>query len=109
MLVSVASALAHEAETPGTSDGKTNVVGRFGGEEFGVVLVERPRGGYPSRKTPSRSPSGCVSAEALRIEDAGVTLSMGVASYPEDGQTADELLDAADERLHAPSWAAATA
>lgn len=101
MLVSVASALSEEAETSGTSDGKTNVVGRFGGEEFGVVLVERPRGGYPSHEDAVAIAERIrSSAEALRIKQAGVTLSMSVASYPEDGLTADELLDAADGRLH---------
>ena len=81
MLVSVASALSEEAETPGTSDGKTNVVGRFGGEEFGVVLAERPRGGYPSREDAVAIAERMrSSAEALRVKEAGVTLSMGVAS-----------------------------
>jgi len=101
MLVAVASALAQEAETPGTSGGKTNVVGRFGGEEFGVVLVERPRGGYPSREDAVAIAERMrTAAESLRVEQAGVTLSMSVASYPEDGMTADELLDIADGRLH---------
>ena len=101
MLVSVAAALAHEMETPGTPDGQTNVVGRFGGEEFGVVLVERPRGGYPSHEDAVAIAERMrEAAEGLRIEQAGVTVSMGLASYPEDGQSADELLNVADERLH---------
>ena len=101
MLISVAAALAHETETPGASDGQTNVVGRFGGEEFGVVLVERPRGGYPSHEDAVAIAERMrEAAEGLRVEQAGVTVSMGLASYPEDGQSADELLNVADERLH---------
>jgi diguanylate cyclase (GGDEF)-like protein len=101
MLVSVATALANETETPGTSNGQTNVVGRFGGEEFGVVLVERPRGGYPSHEDAVAIAERMrAAAEALRVEQAGVTVSMGLASFPEDGQSADELLNVADERLH---------
>jgi diguanylate cyclase (GGDEF)-like protein len=101
MLVSVAGALAHEAETPGATNGQTNIVGRFGGEEFGVLLVECPSGGYPSFEDAVAIAERMRSAtEALRVRQAGVTLSMGLASYPQDGQTADELLNVADSRLH---------
>jgi diguanylate cyclase (GGDEF)-like protein len=102
MLVSIAKALTHEAETPGAANGQTNAVGRFGGEEFGVLLVECPQGGFPSHEAAVAMAERMRSAiEELRVQQAGVTLSMGLASYPEDGQTADELLNVADGRLHA--------
>jgi hypothetical protein len=44
-----------------------------------------------------------AAVESLRLEDASVTISVGVASYPESGPTPDTLLSAADEALHAAS------
>ncbi|HET6498629.1 MAG TPA: GGDEF domain-containing protein [Coriobacteriia bacterium] len=78
-----------------------NVLSRYGGEEFAVLLLEGAAGGAPG-------PTDAEAvAEALRraVEDArvaggGVTVSVGVACYPANGPTADALLAAADEALH---------
>lgn len=32
--------------------------------------------------------------------ESNVTISLGVASFPEDGQTPSEIIDAADKRLY---------
>jgi diguanylate cyclase (GGDEF)-like protein len=80
----------------------TDVVARYGGEEFVVLLLE------------TRSKEECVSvAERLRsmVEWCGfpraetqpngrITVSIGVSYCPEDGQSADELIQAADEALY---------
>jgi len=76
-----------------------DLVAKFGGDEFVIILPQTPREG------------ACVLAErinqavelkAFPLVDAGViTISVGVASFPENGSTAGELLEAADMALYA--------
>lgn len=72
---------------------------RYGGEEFALLLPGRD------------GKSAMKLAEAIRKEVAGqklvlrrverpVTVSLGVASYPQDGKTAEELLRVADKHLY---------
>ena len=71
---------------------KTSVVARYGGEEFVILLPE------------SNAEGARVCAESLRaIAEATlpVTLSIGVAGYPEHGNEPDEILDRADNALYA--------
>lgn len=76
-----------------------DLVGRFGGEEFMVLLPDAANGA-----------ADCV-AERLRrwVEQMPiaidnkilrVTVSIGVAQFNQDGQTPEELLKVADERLY---------
>jgi len=77
-----------------------NVVSRFGGEEFSVIFAACDPEGHPSEED-ARALAESIRTEVtkLRIADAGVTVSIGVASYPRDGTTRDQILDAADEAL----------
>jgi diguanylate cyclase (GGDEF)-like protein len=79
-----------------------DVVSRYGGEEFTVVLVGAPK----------RSAVHVAEYLRKRIEDTHfegeehqpsgeLTISVGVAAYPEDAETGDELLMAADRALYA--------
>jgi len=75
-----------------------DIAARYGGEEFGVVLPDTPRNG------------AYVVADRIRrrIEDhfrrrkltADVTISGGVAVYPDDADTPETLLRTADEALY---------
>jgi diguanylate cyclase (GGDEF)-like protein len=80
----------------------TNVAARWGGEEFAVLLAE-------DETVPNGIPT-CDSAERLaeelrsvigsvRVADAGVTVSVGLAAFPDDGSSPDDVLTAADEAL----------
>ena len=71
-------------------------VARFGGEEFVILLAE------------SNKEAAYRRADALRKEVSvlrvgklpAVTVSMGVASYPEDGKDVDGLLKKSDEAMY---------
>lgn len=100
MLKAIAQVTA-ETVTPSGGASSLNLVSRIGGEEFAVLLVENERG-----ESRPGAEDACSTAEELRaaiervrVDDAGVTVSVGVASMPEHGATADELLDAADTAL----------
>ncbi|MGH2686393.1 MAG: diguanylate cyclase, partial [Actinomycetota bacterium] len=75
-----------------------DVVGRYGGEEFVVVLPETPSDGAWVVAEKIRS--------AIRNEpfggdrDVAITVSVGVATYPEDGPTAEAVVHAADEAMY---------
>jgi diguanylate cyclase (GGDEF)-like protein len=78
----------------------TDICCRYGGEEFAIILPE------------SSSRDAAIRAEALRSEVKGMrlqyrkqtlgtlTLSAGVAAFPEHGSTSDELLKIADQCLY---------
>ena len=73
----------------------SDVTARFGGEEFAIIMPETPK-------------SGAVT-KALRLRDAvsrsdvpggrALSISLGVASFPDDGETADGLVQAASAAL----------
>ncbi len=69
-----------------------DILARFGGEEFVMVLPETPRS------------KAVAVAERLRQLVAravpALTMSCGVATYPEDAASSEELMAIADERLY---------
>lgn len=76
---------------------ETDVVARYGGEEFTLVLPDTQRAGAERKvaevlDTVRRLPLGSVGT---------VTLSAGIAAYPDDGATPTALLGAADRALYA--------
>jgi diguanylate cyclase (GGDEF)-like protein/putative nucleotidyltransferase with HDIG domain len=72
-------------------------VARTGGEEFALILPE------------TSGQDGYVVAERLRAavegafteENVALTMSIGIASYPDDGDDVDGLMAAADQALYA--------
>jgi diguanylate cyclase (GGDEF)-like protein len=75
-----------------------DLCGRMGGDEYAVLVTEQGRNG--TEKVLQRIAAQmqhCRSELGLRT-DWGV--SAGIASFPRDGDTARQLLDAADRRLY---------
>jgi two-component system cell cycle response regulator len=79
---------------------REDVVCRYGGEEFVVILPGAPPGVTERRAELIRS--AVKEAELQRHSRSGVavTLSAGVATFPEHGSSAMELLSAADRALY---------
>lgn len=77
-----------------------DIVYRYGGEEFVVILP-----GADLQAAKERAQYACRATRSLRFDtDRGplhVTISAGVASYPEHGGTEEELLVQADKALYA--------
>jgi diguanylate cyclase (GGDEF)-like protein len=75
-----------------------DLCGRMGGDEYAVLVTEQGRNGTEKvmRRIASQMPE-CRSHLGLRTD---WDLSAGIASFPRDGRTARELLDAADRRLY---------
>jgi diguanylate cyclase (GGDEF)-like protein len=74
----------------------TDAVGRLGGDEFLVVLPDTPASGGRAHAERLR---GLVDAE-LRALPGLLTVSMGAATYPDDGADAGGLLRVADLALY---------
>ena len=67
---------------------------RYGGDEFALVLPEAPK------EIASRVASRVRERLALENEEPGLSVSAGIAAYPEDGDSAEKLLGAADRALY---------
>lgn len=101
MLQALASTFANAVESAGDVASSTNLAARFGGEEFAFLFAEDERlGQAPTASDALRLAEQLrAAAERVRVDGAGVTVSVGVASLPDDGGTLDALLDAADAAL----------
>ena len=72
-----------------------DIPARYGGEEFIVILPEIARG--EAFRAAERIHSV---VEAYPFSRGKVLISLGVASYPEDGETAEQLIQVADQCLY---------
>jgi two-component system cell cycle response regulator len=79
---------------------QSDTVGRYGGEEFVVILPETDVD-VAQRKLESLRESVASTPVALstRGEEAQITISAGLASFPQDAEDAEELFALADERM----------
>ncbi|HXH21597.1 MAG TPA: diguanylate cyclase [Dehalococcoidia bacterium] len=75
------------------------LVGRYGGDEFMVVLPHAdPETASDYRKRTTEA-LRCISTE-LGLPLEAIDLTLGVAHYPQDGKTAEELIAAADAAMY---------
>jgi diguanylate cyclase (GGDEF)-like protein len=76
----------------------SDTVVRVGGEEFVLVL---PGIDHVTARRRAHELRVLAGAAPAAVGAPGVTLSAGVASYPDDGTTTAEVLEAADRALYA--------
>ena len=75
-----------------------DVVARFGGDEFVVILPESDRAGSLRVATRLQEALAASALDALP-EDCSITLTIGAATSPEDGDRPSELLVSADSAM----------
>lgn len=78
-----------------------DIVCRYGGEEFTVILPEAGLEAAVQRGEQLRRAAGLLGVRHQGQELGPVTLSIGVASFPQHGATASLLLRGADQALYA--------
>jgi len=83
-----------------TSVRATDIVCRYGGEEMSIILPNTPKdmSVLTAEKICQR-----VASKRFKLNNHGesnVTISLGVATFPDDGTTPSEIIDAADKRLY---------
>ena len=72
----------------------TDLAARYGGDEFAVLLIDSDRG--MAENVASRIERRLQAS----TEKPAPSVSIGVGVYPDDGRTAAEIIDAADQRLY---------
>lgn len=82
-----------------------DIMCRYGGEEFVVILVGANEAQAVERAEALRAAVKGVSITHMGQPLSQVSVSVGVASYPDDGVTPDNLLRRADEALYAAKHA----
>jgi diguanylate cyclase (GGDEF)-like protein len=80
---------------------ESDVVARYGGEEFALILPAVRSGRAQDLLERFRR---VVAATPIKLygrpRPVSVTISIGVACFPEDGLTSEQILACADERLY---------
>ncbi len=79
---------------------ETDFVGRYGGEEFGIVL---PRAEPAGVRRKAESIRARIEAEPFSqgLERVRLTVSIGIAHFPRDGRNPEDLIARADAALYA--------
>jgi diguanylate cyclase (GGDEF)-like protein len=95
--------LKEVAWTLKTSVRNCDIVARYGGDEFAIILVET--GKTDALTTANRLNRLLREPRPNRVADDAtaehpMTISIGVASYPTDGRERDELVRMADRALY---------
>jgi diguanylate cyclase (GGDEF)-like protein len=78
----------------------TDVVARYGGEEFAVIIPDGTAEEAASRLEELRRSISELVIPVPGGTPAGVTVSIGVAAWPGDGETIEDALASADRRLY---------
>ena len=91
--------LQHLIRKVGEELRRSDIVARYGGDEFIILLPETERQG--AMETAERIRQALeISRFEYRGNSLSVTVSLGLASYPEDGSNVDIIVDKADKALY---------
>jgi diguanylate cyclase (GGDEF)-like protein len=71
-----------------------DIAARYGGDEFALLLIDADPA--MAEQVAERIRECLRNAD----QDPSVSASIGIASYPADGRSGQELLEAADQRLY---------
>ena len=78
-----------------------DIAARYGGEEFSLILIETTK---KSARFVAEKLKDIVEQHQFRYENTQpngkLTISMGVATFPEDGTTPEKVVHQADQRLY---------
>jgi len=77
-----------------------DVICRYGGEEFAIILPESSAKDAAKRANLLRIEASKISMRHLGQVLDSVTLSIGVAAFPEHGSTTEQILRMADQSLY---------
>lgn len=92
--------LCHAASTLSRAFRRSDVIARYGGEEFVILFPEAEPAAAAARLEQLRAE---VAQEPVPVAgtEVPITLSVGLAVFPDDGETPADLLARADQRLYA--------
>jgi diguanylate cyclase (GGDEF)-like protein len=78
---------------------EVDMIARYGGEEFCIVLPETPK---DQAMTVAERLRRSVCSESIKAfdEDLRMTVSVGIATYPEDAGSVEDLIEKADTALY---------
>jgi len=79
---------------------RTDKIFRFGGDEFSVTLPETDQRGAVETAHRLRQAIRAHRFHPVEGAEVSLTASFGVATYPEDGQSGEDLLRHADEAMY---------
>jgi diguanylate cyclase (GGDEF)-like protein len=78
---------------------KSDMVARFGGDEF-TLLIERVRGRDSAEALLARFAAAVTAPLRVEGHDVRLSMSFGVAVFPDDGHSVDDLIHAADSAMY---------
>ena len=78
----------------------TDVVCRYGGEEMSIILPNTNKDEAYTTAQKIRERVADKKFKLFNDKETNVTISLGVATFPEDGNSASEIIEAADKKLY---------